>query len=63
MNTFTYFLSLAMVGLVALISLLTVTVILAKGGQTIWAALTGTGAVAVGVIGLYQLLMLLGKAV
>lgn len=52
---------LALVGLAALVALLIATVTLAKAGQPMWAAFTGTGAVVVGIGGLYRLLLTLGQ--
>lgn len=54
--------SLALVGLTAFLGLLIATVLLAKAGQPVWAAFTGTGAVVVGVAGLYKLLLALGQS-
>lgn len=52
---------LAFIGLLGLIALLVATVILAKAGQPMWAAFTGTGAVVVCVGALYRLLLVLGQ--
>lgn len=57
MDTFTFRAFLALVGLFALVALLIATVVLAQSGQPVWAAFTGTGAVVVGVGGLYKLLL------
>lgn len=61
MDTNAYRLSLAVIGLLAFVALLVATVILAKAGQPIWAAFTGTGAVAVCGGALYKLLLTLGR--
>ncbi|BBN97243.1 hypothetical protein DEIGR_500001 [Deinococcus grandis] len=61
LDTNVFRLSLALVGLVAFIALLVATVILAKAGQPMWAAFTGTGAVVVCVGALYRLLLTLGQ--
>lgn len=53
---------LALVGLSAFLALLIATVLLAEAGQPMWAAFTGTGAVVVGVGGLYKLLLTLGQS-
>jgi len=52
---------LAVTGLLAFVALLICTVFLAQTGQPIWAGFTGTGAVAVGIGGLYKLLLFLGR--
>lgn len=61
MNTLTFFILLALIGLAAFVALLIATVNLARSGQPAWAAFTGTGAVAVGIGGLYHLLLTLGQ--
>ena len=61
MDTNLFRLALDFVGLLALIALLVATVILAKSGQPMWAAFTGTGAVVVCVGALYRLLLVLGQ--
>lgn len=47
---------LALMGLLAFVALLVATIILARNGQAIGAAFTGSGAVAVGVPSFYNLL-------
>lgn len=61
MDQMVFRLLLALVGLAALVALLIATVVLARAGQPIWAAFTGTGAVVLCVGGLYKLLLALGQ--
>lgn len=60
MNSFTFRLVLALIGLFAFLALVGATAYLGIRGQTGWAAFTGSGAVAVGIGGLYKLLVSLG---
>lgn len=52
---------LALTGLTAFLALLVATVFLGQANQPVWAAFTGTGAVVVGLGGLYRLLLVLGR--
>lgn len=61
LNTLVFLLALALIALAAFFGLLVATVQLARAGQAVGAALTGAGAVAIGIVGLYKLLMLLGQ--
>lgn len=62
MSAYVFRLLLAVIGLLAFALLLLATVSLAQGGQPVWAAFTGTGAVALCSVGLYKLLLALGQA-
>lgn len=53
---------LAVIGWLGLVALLVGAVVLARAGQPIWAAFTGTGAVSGCVYGLYKLLIVLGQS-
>jgi hypothetical protein len=60
-NSTTFRLSLALIGLVGLLALLTASVLLARAGHSLGAALTGTGAGGLAISGLYTLLRELSR--